>query len=1210
MAAKIIRLVRIKKEKNIVSKKGSDVRILKKALLAALFSSFWLLYVHPISKGSDTVVSIEPFFNFPTGDSTNRMLTFGYFKNGFGLADKKTTCTFGSLFPVSGNINLRGGQLYLSSDLKLDNITTLVSPGTIMGNKHYFDLAGTITGIQSSYPCVLHNTRFCLNSDITLSGTLRIKGDCILDGKWNRLVLDPTSHILIDHGASLYIRNLELAGIKNGRLRCADATGRIILDNMRWVQSSDFTFTLGSFYFFNDVSFVGPYKFAYESKNTSTIGTDSCWFLSELSTLAIGRQGSPRGREPLCFTDQTASLRLENSTMHINNNGMRMTKGTFLIDGVVKLDMDSSDTWRGLAFGNGVAADDLFVKLFPASVLYLAKGHFISDIVARQNFVGEDTGRRLIQQGPDAQMTTNYDTYFSNVTVQMDPLGYSVLAPGKRMFFTNTALAINPTEFTLTATRTSDDLYVLADGGRVEITKGYYLLTTFVQGSGNLISGPSDIMSYYLGFRDELSDLTLAIDGELLINPMLNGGTLILGKDLRLGRGVPLTGPGKVMMNNYNFSFGDREMTWTDTIMWDGNGSQLNLQADLNLASPLTFNGDCTINGNGYGLNLVAGGALVVSKNSILKLKNIYVQNLSDSKLRCVDDSGSIICDDAYFLQSGSTTFTRGSINFINNVDIEGSYTFFYQSSLTSTIQSYATLRVGKDTTLSLGHKTGFNGREPIFMSDYTACLSIDDGTLNITSSGMRVLGGTLSIKGNMLFDLDSTCSQGGIIFGDGIEAHNPVCRLAPGAVVRLVKGHMVYEGTTPYFFGSQSKYSRVFVGGQFSFFVNKSVTFESVSVESSALWSLYVAPEQFLHFADCTVISSGVQYVITGGEYNEYTNLLYGNCRLFVSFGSVLMATAVAGTNNVLAGLGNIAGPVFLTGPSAQLLVSSDGTFLSPIMLNGGTVILDKGIELGENITFAGPGMVQMADKYVRMGGSNLVWTSTIYWDGDNALIDAKSSVYLSSKWTVSGSCMLNGNNNKIVFSPTAQICVEKGSTLHLKDVELEDITATQIYCLGQDSKIVFDNVTWSQDGNFSFNQGSFEVASSLIMRGDNSIFSYKSAQRSFINPYAQLGLYQNFSFFYDVPVPVCDLVGFRDNTGKMILDGATLVSTSTAWHLTKGTLQVKDTCYLSNSATCTNEGIMFGDGIVSSNDLKIDIAPESNLFLTAGYMNYQNVS
>src|SRR3990172_13030855 len=100
-----------------------------------LFCLFCLFYsrVQAVVKGSETAVSIEPAVTFPAIDTDNKMLAFGWFKNGFTLADATTTCTFASIYPVCGDVNLNGGKLYLGADLHFSNNSQLLSFGKIYG---------------------------------------------------------------------------------------------------------------------------------------------------------------------------------------------------------------------------------------------------------------------------------------------------------------------------------------------------------------------------------------------------------------------------------------------------------------------------------------------------------------------------------------------------------------------------------------------------------------------------------------------------------------------------------------------------------------------------------------------------------------------------------------------------------------------------------------------------------------------------------------------------------------------------------------------------------------------------------------------------------------------------------------------------------------------------------------------------------------------
>ena len=52
-------------------------------------------------------------------DPDNRLNGFAAFENGFSLENRVTTCTFDALFPVSGTVNINGGNLYLNQDVIL-----------------------------------------------------------------------------------------------------------------------------------------------------------------------------------------------------------------------------------------------------------------------------------------------------------------------------------------------------------------------------------------------------------------------------------------------------------------------------------------------------------------------------------------------------------------------------------------------------------------------------------------------------------------------------------------------------------------------------------------------------------------------------------------------------------------------------------------------------------------------------------------------------------------------------------------------------------------------------------------------------------------------------------------------------------------------------------------------------------------------------------
>ena len=90
--------------------------------------------------GSDSTVSIVNPMNIPAS-TDNIINTFASAKNGFGFASLATTCSWQSIFPVSGPISLKGGSLYLMSDLTLNNTGSFIDLGTIIGANHVVDLS-------------------------------------------------------------------------------------------------------------------------------------------------------------------------------------------------------------------------------------------------------------------------------------------------------------------------------------------------------------------------------------------------------------------------------------------------------------------------------------------------------------------------------------------------------------------------------------------------------------------------------------------------------------------------------------------------------------------------------------------------------------------------------------------------------------------------------------------------------------------------------------------------------------------------------------------------------------------------------------------------------------------------------------------------------------------------------------------------------------
>ena len=86
--------------------------------------------------------------------------------------------------------------------------------------------------------------------------------------------------------------------------------------------------------------------------------------------------------------------------------------------------------------------------------------------------------------------------------------------------------------------------------------------------------------------------------------------------------------------------------------------------------------------------------------------------------------------------------------------------------------------------------------------------------------------------------------------------------------------------------------------------------------------------------------------------------------------------------------------------------------------------------------------------------------------------------------------------------------------------------------------------------------------------------------------------------------------LFSFIDDSSQLVLNGATLLSTTSGIELIKGTLRVKRTSYIGSDSDIDfndKHGVAFGDG---TNDMNVVIAPEAQLYLTQGVLEYRNLS
>ena len=140
--------------------------------LICFFACLFIIYpLIAVIKGSETAVSVESSFTFSAADNNNTMLGFGWFKNGFTLEDSLTTCTFDSVYPVSGGVDLNGGNLYVMQNLTF---------GSLIYNNVTADIWNMLGNRSILY--ILQGAKIKLNKPLDIGeGALYLENGSILE---------------------------------------------------------------------------------------------------------------------------------------------------------------------------------------------------------------------------------------------------------------------------------------------------------------------------------------------------------------------------------------------------------------------------------------------------------------------------------------------------------------------------------------------------------------------------------------------------------------------------------------------------------------------------------------------------------------------------------------------------------------------------------------------------------------------------------------------------------------------------------------------------------------------------------------------------------------------------------------------------------------------------------------------------------------------
>lgn len=243
----------------------------------------------------------------------------------------------------------------------------------------------------------------------------------------------------------------------------------------------------------------------------------------------------------------------------------------------------------------------------------------------------------------------------------------------------------------------------------------------------------------------------------------------------------------------------------------------------------------------------------------------------------------------------------------------------------------------------------------------------------------------------------------------------------------------------------------------------------------------------------------------------------------------------------------------------------------------------------------------------YLTEDGGNLEFCFTI---SDLKIILNCDLHILNCCYTFTGNCTINGRGHTLTIDPKVNFVVLSESSLLFTDITIKDLSDNnRILLQDNTSTLSFENVEWIQDGDYTFTQGHFDVIKDFTIIGNGHNFTYQSDAQSTIQECGKMTLDRGVTFSYDPTIASGDLLKLVEDTSQLIVNSATIHSTTTGLRLTKGELIVDGQSQLSSEAMVESEGIRFGDGALASNNLCVRWLAESNLELTSGFLRYDNV-
>ncbi len=1175
-----------------------------------LFSSH---QVKPLSIGSLIAVSVQAFVSFPQVVliGINEILAFASMQNGFSLQNSSTNLTFGSVFPVSGTVDLNGGTMTLNTDFIFRNPTTLNGLGVIVGNGHVMRFCSDVTTLPAD-TVSFSDTVIFHDANLSIPVSISFLGNCTINGNGNVLSLGTSGELVVASGGTLTLRNMDIVGISGTKIRCASSTACLIFDNVRWFQEDYYECLTGSMKIQNNVEFSGTSTFYYAASGNFFIDTDTDCKFNEGITFKIGRKLSTFDTQ-LTFSDSSSTLILSNADFVTTESGVLFTKGQLVLDRIVSFDTIFTDTQRGIIFGDGTSANDVTVQFNPGCVVNHNSGYWVYRN-ANQNLFESNALASEIVRNEGSLFKIERDLTLNKLTfsVASDSVAPPTIANGVRITYDDTHIRLPSVEFDIIGYQTNQLSYVLGGNGDLFFSRGSLSVPVTITSVSNTIHGTGNIeapISLSSG-----SQLNLGFNGLLNETLSLNQGQVIFQNNVECGIDGLIEGPGIVDLESYKVLLSSIIQNYDTPIMWDGSNATIELSRGISLSETWTLSGNITIEGNQNNFTLSDLGSLRVQPHTNLTLKNITLVGVNNNALQLTSDSSLLTLSDAHLIFDQNYTLTKGQIVFERESSFSGPYTISFEQSQTNTIAQNSQISILNGATYKIGR---MGSVEPLYFQDDSAQLMFNNSNFSIASGGARMSRGTVIFEKECAISFNSTNTGNGLQLGDGTAVGDVVFQFNPGAKIALNAGHIlqnIYDINKGFLGLSTSVELSLNPGLIVHYLHNGSL--EDMTLVINPPTQTTFDPSANVYFANIQAKTSFGTALITARRLTTSVLALDGTGNsIEITNGSYVLPITIFNSGSVLKGTGTMSGLITLYNSSASLNIGLQGILQSTIVMNNGTILLTNGLQLGNGTTLMGPGIINLGSYFLKCGAGANMWQSPLQWISNGGGIDLQSNTSLSSTWTIQGSLDLKGHNYSLNMQNGGTIYISDNSTLLLENIKLKGLSNQSIQFGGTGSKFVLNNVICEFDDSFNMRQGAIEIDGATILRGKNKVFAYESSRTSTIKSESRLTVDQGLTFSYYPSSWNQNLFEFEDDSGVFELKNSFIYTGTQGLHLRSGQLLIggNSECFVetidSEYGVVSNVGLTLGDDD-EQYDCTFHIGSGSTFAINHGALNYRNVS